>query len=972
MTPPARVDPGPAWRSSGTSVARSRVMRWTRGLLALGALAVLAVLGVALAGPEVLRRLALRRLEGTFAAPARIEDVDANFLTGRARVRGLVIGGAPGKPEILRLPTLDLDLSYRALLRGEIRLDSVTVHAPRLHVERERDGGFNVLRVWRPAAGGTARGVSIGWIRIADGQIDFVDQTETPPLHRLIANVRVIARDVSTLSGHVDRTSFEAALGIGDGTVTLTGTARPFGRPGDVDVVAHLRQVDAGVLEPYVPAGLDLRDGRLDLDVRYLRTPGPTPRHLLEAGGRLGPARLAAEPGRDSAVLVRALRADGVRVDLARQTVTIAELGVEAPRVRVLRESGGDLEIARVLAPLLAPAPPGRAPPAAPPGPPAPYGVSIARIRIDGGEVAIRDATVHPAAAIDLHELSAHLTGVGLTTGAPAVPVSARARLGDHGSLAVAGRLRWAPLEATLTADVAGLPMETFQPYADAALGVRTVRRGLMGGRFEVRLAAPAGGATRLAVGGRLEGRDLAFGVPGIEDPLLTTERLVVDLREVSLLPVRAADVARIQLIAPVLRLRRDEEGRLDARRLWDAFAQAQASRAPAAAGGSPAAAAPPAPSPDRAGPPLRIAHIELTRGRVLYRDAAVQPAFHERMVALAASLRDLAGDGARSPVRLSARIGDAAPLELAGWVQALGGPLRVELHGSLEGYDLSRLRPLPERLVGYQVRSGQATVEVEYRYDGQALTGSNTITVRHLDVAPRGEDRVRAVVGLPLPSVLKLLPHRDGALRIQVPVSGDLARPQVRLGPLIADAVRSAVVRTITAPFRLLGGVLVRAGRIEALEVPPLPFTPGTVTPVEDAVPRLTELIDLLAARPGLAVRVEGHTGAADVAALKRERLERAIAATGRSPRDALRELYAEAGGDPTLGAPSEDQMRERVLAAMAVTDADLRKLARSRGRVLERLLEARDVRREQLVFVEPDTAALARGPEVQLALVY
>ena len=944
-------------------------MRWTRALLALGAAVAVVVLLVALAGPELLRRLALRRLEGMFAAPVRIEDVDANVLTGRARVTGLVIGGGPGQPEILRLPTLDLDVSYRALARGEIRLDSVTVHAPRLHVERERDGGFNVLRVWRPTSGGTRAGVSIGWIGIEDGQIEFVDRTETPASRREIRNVRVVARDVSTLSGRVDRTSFEAGLKVGDGTVTLAGSARPFDRPGDMDLLAHVRQVDAGVLEPYLPAGLDLRGGRLDVDVRYLRTPGPTPRHVLEAGGRLGPVRLTAEPGRDSAVMARDLRADGVRVDLARRTATIGELVVEGPRVRVLREQAGGFEIARALAPLLAPAPPGPPPPAAPAGPPpAPYRVSIERVRIEGGEVAIRDATVDPAAAIDLHELGARLTGVGLPAGAPAVPVSARARLGDHGSLALAGSLRLAPLQATLTADVAGLPMETFQPYANAALGIRTVRRGLMGGRFEVRLAVPSDGATRLAVGGQLEGRDLAFGVPGIEDPLLTTERLVVDLREVSLLPARAADVGRIQLVAPVLWLRRDEAGRLDVRRLWDAIARAQASRAPGAA--PPAAAA--SPPPDGAGPPLRIAQIELTRGRVLYRDAAVHPVFRERMVALAASLRDLAGDGGRSPVRLSARVGDAAPLELAGWVHALGGPLRLELHGRLEGYDLSRLGPFPERLVGYQFRSGQATVEVEYRYDGRVLAGSNTITVRHLDVAPRGEDRLRAIVGLPLPSVLKLLPHRDGALRIQVPVSGDLARPQVQLGPLIADSIRSAVVRTITAPFRLLGGVLVRAGRIEDLDVPPLPFTPGTVTPDEDAVPRLAELIDLLAARPGLAVRVEGHTGVADVAALKQERLERAIAETGRSPRDALRQLYAEAGGDPTLGAPSDDQMRERVLDAMAVTDADLRKLARSRGRVLERLLEARDVRREQLVFVEPDAAALARRPEVQLTLVY
>jgi hypothetical protein len=83
------------------------------------------------------------------------------------------LGGAEQPREGLRVldgeAALDLDLSCRRLLRGEIVLESVTVHAPRARIERRPDGAVDVLHVVRPGPTGGG-GVAVEWLQIRGGR----------------------------------------------------------------------------------------------------------------------------------------------------------------------------------------------------------------------------------------------------------------------------------------------------------------------------------------------------------------------------------------------------------------------------------------------------------------------------------------------------------------------------------------------------------------------------------------------------------------------------------------------------------------------------------------------------------------------------------------------------------------------------------------------------------------------------------
>ena len=105
--------------------------------------------------PVVVRHVAVQRLDALIPASVAIRDVDLNLFTGRAQVSDLVIGG-DGTETILRVPTLDLQFSRRALLHRQMIIHTVMAHQPTLRLERTEDRRWNVTEIFRSLVEGDA------------------------------------------------------------------------------------------------------------------------------------------------------------------------------------------------------------------------------------------------------------------------------------------------------------------------------------------------------------------------------------------------------------------------------------------------------------------------------------------------------------------------------------------------------------------------------------------------------------------------------------------------------------------------------------------------------------------------------------------------------------------------------------------------------------------------------------------------
>jgi hypothetical protein len=401
----------------------------------------------------------------------------------------------------------------------------------------------------------------------------------------------------------------------------------------------------------------------------------------------------------------------------------------------------------------------------------------------------------------------------------------------------------------------------------------------------------PAGAGPALAVTGSLVGTGLAFGLPDTDPALFAASRLAVDLERISVLPELAASVNAVELSEARLRIVIDEEGRLNLSRLW----------ADGKEDGGETEARAEEPT-DTGPPPVSIDRISLRDGQLTVIDRRVDPAFTAVLKDVTLAVRHLGGTNPRSRVELKGTLGDGAPLRIAGWVTPFAQPLSLRLEGSLDGYELTGLRPYPEEYLGYRVRRGQLNAELDYRYDGGQLRGENALVIRRLMLGEKLDDRFRDRIGLALPFALELLERPGGEIRLRVPVGGNLARPEVSFAGIVLDALRNNLVKTLAAPLRLIGSVVTRAGRIGEMRIPPIAFLPGTITPDPDATTRLASVVEVLQAAPRLELEIAGVAAREELDDLARER------------------------GEP-------------------VTEADLRELARRRAHVVEETLVARGI---------------------------
>jgi hypothetical protein len=234
-------------------------------------------------------------------------------------------------------------------------------------------------------------------------------------------------------------------------------------------------------------------------------------------------------------------------------------------------------------------------------------------------------------------------------------------------------------------------------------------------------------------------------------------------------------------------------------------------------------------------------------------------------------------------------------------------------------------------------------------------LSGENQLTLRELSVESRNNARTASMdeeISMPLNAALSLLRDRNDTIRLSLPVSGDLASPDVELGSVINKAVGKAL-RTAALqyavfalqPFGAMVAVVRLAGKATALRLDPVVFAPGTAEVDDTAAAYAGRVAALLEDRPRLNARLCGKAVAAD------------------------REALAPPAPAPAAATPASE-----AAAPAPVTDEQLTALARHRAEAFRDLLvTAHGIPPDRLLIclpeIEPEGPEAA-GPRVDILI--
>lgn len=875
---------------------RRKPRRWLTFLVTAAAL--FTVTGFFVLPPIVKSQLE-RRLAEALHRSVSVGLVKINPYTLAVTVENLEIRDRDGRSVFLAWDRLYVNFEVLSFVSAQWRFREIALEGPRARVVVNPDGSLNfsdLLNQTPPAQTANqpataTKAVRIGRLALSGAKLDFVDRSRVQPFATTLGPVGFAVTEFHTVGGEQAPYRFEAVTELGE-RFAWRGwlLAAPFRSGGELAVT----DLALAKYKPYYAdrLGVDVAAGKLSVRGRYEVNFGDKNRvlRLVDGAVALRDLKLVERATGLPAVELPAVDVSGVSADGLTLQAAVAQVSVQGGRLKVRRELNGSLNLANFVPPPPAAA---SAAPAPQPGDPA-LGFTVAEIALKDLAVDFQDLSAPRPAVLGLDGLTATIRNFTLADGAK-MPVTLAFAWRPQGTFRLGGEVGLTPLSAALELEVGAFDLLPLSPYLEQHVNARLTQGALsLKGRAD--LTPPVAPAT--APGASFTG-DVKLTQVGLVDgtrseDLAGLAGLSLNGLQVTTAPSLKVALAEVVIAEPYARVVVEKDRSLNLARVVP----------PAAPGPATAPAGPVAP------PDVTVARVRVENGQVTFADRSLAPEVRLGITQLSGDLTDLSSaQPGRGALDLKAEV-NGGRLAVSGRIDPLAANPFADAKLELRGLDLVAFSPYAGKYAGYELARGRLTAALEAKLADRRLDLGNVVTLDQFTfgTATPGPDATK----LPVRLGVALLKDTQGRIVIDLPVQGSLDDPEFRVGRVVLRTVLNLLTKAAVSPFTLLGSMFGGGGE----ELGWQEFAPGDATLSEPARAKLDTLVKALAARPGLAVDIEGGVDpAADVHALKQARARDAIRRQIWEERHAL---------DPNLPPPAQLAVAPEEFAAAVKREFD------------------------------------------------
>lgn len=252
--------------------------------------------------------------------------------------------------------------------------------------------------------------------------------------------------------------------------------------------------------------------------------------------------------------------------------------------------------------------------------------------------------------------------------------------------------------------------------------------------------------------------------------------------------------------------------------------------------------------------PSIRIGEILLKGGNINFTDNFIKPNYVANLTDINGRIGAIASDVPQpAALEFLAKLDRDAPVKVSGTVNPLSSPIFLDMKGSANGIELTRLTPYAAKYAGYGIEKGKLTVQVSYHLEGEQLRAENEVTLDQLTFGARIDNP--NATRLPVLLAVALLKDNDGRISINLPISGSLSDPQFSVGGIIFKVFVNLITKAVTSPFALLGSLFGGGEELAYVE-----FQDGTSELSAESKAKLDSLAKALKNRAALKLDITGR----------------------------------------------------------------------------------------------------------------
>ena len=773
-----------------------------------------------------------------------------------------------------------------------IGLRSVTLVEPNLSVRRLADGSLNLQHLTTAQTSSTASStpaaekktvvapaVTVAEFALRQGRVRWSDEAVTGGFKTSLTpiNLRVQGFDLAGVRDAVLKADMQLES---SGRLGVQGSFNA-GR-----ATADLRLVfDAFMLERYrayyaQAVGKAKPSAQLGVTTRLLVAPTSAGGVRLTEGtlalrDLVLPAAVPAPRGKPLLTL-KALALAGVSVDVDKRTVVLEQIASHDAQLRLVRGAKGQLDLLEMLgagaeaqsAPAATEIRPGKdvQTPAS-----AAWSIRTGKSDIRDWNISLEDRSGKAPINLTVTQLGLNTEGFSTEAGSTG-RFDLNAGVNRQGRIRLGGRVGLSPLAGDLKLDARAVDLLFAQPYVSSVARV-LLTQGTLDARGDVGFDLTDAKAAKFSWNG-----DLAVNNFNSFDQINDTDfvrwkRFALSKVKFRTLPQEFA-VSEVRLDDFYSRLILDAQGRFNLReitRLEEAQLKEGTPSPPVLAASAPLTT----PSVPAARPvsdkPLnvRVDQVLLSGGNINFSDRFIKPNYDANLTDVAGSLKGLSSDAnSLAELALKALVDRSAPVEVSGQLNPLRQDKYLDIKARVTDVDLTGVSPYAARYVGYGINKGKLSMDVNYRIRDRKLTAENKVFLDQLTFGERIDSA--EATKLPVLLAVALLKDRNGAIDINLPISGTLDDPEFSVGGIIIRVLVNLVSKAVTSPFALLGAAFGGGEELSYLD-----FNAGLAALSKPGEEKLTTLARALMDRPALRLEITGNADpVADLAGLKQASL--------------------------------------------------------------------------------------------------
>ena len=953
--------------------------------IGLGLIALYALAGFFLL-PYLIQTYGVPAAAEHLKRPVVIREVAFNPFTLSLRLNGLEVLETNQVP-ILGLEEFVVNLRATTVCGQTLGFDEIRFVMPFVAAKVSRDGKLNLLALVPPPDDTATPAqpepgqpkkmmpLEIGLLEISKAIVEYRDESKPRPISMDIVPIDITLRNFSTRQGSENAYAFTAEIGKGEalaweGTVSL----EPVESDGKVSVSGvKLKTLYQAVQDRFQ---FDMQQGTLALSAIYhfdLR--GQAPRATVK-DGKLSVRDLAVgERGLpESLVTIPVADIEGIQFDLEKHTVRVGKVHTAEAQFDTWLDTGGTLNLQALFAPAESGGQPAAESIAAPKGPaPQPWAVAVDVVEIQNYRAKFEDRTLTTPAMVEVDALDVTVKDIQIPFTKP-LPVGLSLTLNQTGHVDVRGRVGIEPMTADLDINIAQIAIRPFQPYLDRFLNA-DVSDGAIDLNGSVQYAKDHPKGPLLRFQGNLAVNRLMVTDRKEFDEVASWKTLALSRLTLEVEPT-VVRIGEILWQEPAIYAVIESDGALNLSKLvvpppTDGADKTQKEN-------DDSKSAPKAPPPT-----VTVDQVKLVKAAATFRDLSLEPPVKTGITDFGGTIKGLSSKQIKkADVDLAGRIDKSAPLKIAGKINPLSEDAFTDLVMTLGGMDLTPAGPYSGKYAGYGLSKGKLSLDLKYKISQKLLEAENMVQVDQLTFGQKVESP--DATSLPVPLLVALLKDRNGLIEIDMPIRGNLADPDFKYGKVVISTLLNLLGKVVASPFTLLGKLAPGGGSGEDLQF--VEFQPGSASLTAEDMKKLETLEHALDERAGLRLEIKGTADTVlDGLALRKRKLIDRLAIKKRreggkavAPEDItaeeeqrfVEELFAEwqakqaAAGEKTpegtdAKPPTPEEMKQRVLAEIPITDLDLESLARERGEaVRNRLLESGKLASERVFVLEAGAA--------------